>query len=168
MGEFNRRRGDKFNDEVADVFAQNPRLIVRSRVKKIGHLRLRGAKGDLGDIDVLVADQRRKRLMPVECKDLALARTPYEMSGEILNLFRGTQGKKSIVELHQQRVQWVREHLSEVLDWLGISAGQRWKVEPLIVVDRDLFTPYLQSSPIPIVPLEELKRMITNKRSSLR
>jgi hypothetical protein len=161
MGEFNRRRGDKFNDEVADVFAQNPRLIVRSRVKKIGHLRLRGAKGDLGDIDVLVADQRRKRLMPVECKDLALARTPYEMSGEILNLFRGTQGKKSIVELHQQRVQWVREHLSEVLDWLGISAGQRWKVEPLIVVDRDLFTPYLQSSPIPIVPLEELKRMIT-------
>jgi hypothetical protein len=160
MGEFNRRRGDKFNDEVADVFAQDPRLIVRSRVKKVAHLRLRGDKGDLGDIDVLVVDKRRKRLLPMECKDLALARTPYEMSSEIVNLFRGSQGKKSIIELHQQRVQWVREHLLEVLEWLGVGTPKGWKIEPLIVVDRELFTPYLQESPIPIVPLEELKRAV--------
>lgn len=162
MGEFNRQRGEKFNDSVADVFAQNPRLIVRKRVKKIGSLKLQGSRGDLGDIDVLVAVQRRRRLIPVECKDLALARTPYEMAGEIANLFHGTGGKKSIVELHGQRVQWIHEHLTAVLDWLGVNDGRRWKVEPLIVVDRELFTPYLQSSPIPIVPIEEIRRTVTN------
>lgn len=162
MGEFNRQRGDKFNDSVADVFARDPRLIVRKRVKKIGSLRLKGSKGDLGDIDVLVVDQRRRRLVPVECKTLALARTPYELSGEIVNLFHGTDDKKSILELHGQRVQWVREHLTAVLDWLGVNDGRRWKVEPLIVVDRELFTPYLRNSPIPIVPLEEIRRTLAN------
>lgn len=158
MGEFNRRRGSEFNDTVAELFAQKPDLIVRSRVKRVGALRLQGPQGDLGDIDVLVADPKRRHLMPIECKDLALARTPYEMSSEITNLFRGTPVKKSIVDLHQRRVQWIREHLPDVLAWIGINDSRRWKLRPLIVVDQELFTPYLQSSPIPIMSIETLKR----------
>lgn len=112
---------------------------------------------------MLVADQKRRHLLAVECKDLALARTPYEMAGEMRNLFRGTEKRASIVELHQHRVDWLRKHLPEVLGWLGI---RRWKVKPLIVVDRELFTPFLQSSPIPVVPLEEVKMTSTVDGSS--
>jgi hypothetical protein len=161
MGEFNRRRGEKFNDIVAGVFEQSPRTIVRRRVRKIGSLRLQGPKGDLGDVDVLVADQKRRHLIAVECKDLALARTPYEMAGEMTNLFRGTEKKTSIVELHKHRVDWLCKHLPEVLGWLGITDSRRWKVKPLIVVDRELFTPFLQASPIPVVPLEEVRMTST-------
>jgi hypothetical protein len=142
---------------VAEIFSQNTTLIVRTGVKKIGSLKIRDEDGDLGDIDVLVVDRKRKRLLLVECKDLAQARTPYEMGSEIINLFRGSRDKKPIVLLHQRRIEWVREHLNELLHWLDIKMTKGWKVQSLIVVDRELFTPYLESSSIPIKAIEKLR-----------
>ena len=109
---------------------------------------------------MLVADLKDACLKLIECKDLALARTPFEMAGEIENLFRGREGRKSIIELHQQRVAWVRNNLQSVLDWIGISDRRRWKIEPLIVVDQELFTPYLQTSSIQILSIEQLMRNV--------
>lgn len=156
IGELNHARGDRFNKRVVEVFNGLPRLIVREKVKKIGSSRLCDQKGDLGDIDVLVADKKRKQLLVVESKDLALARTPFEMSGELRNLFEGTEKKKSIVFLHERRMLWVQSHLREVLSWLGIGTT-RWTVESLIVVDREMFTPYLKNSSVQIVPIETLR-----------
>ncbi|HXM36341.1 MAG TPA: hypothetical protein VN920_14200 [Pyrinomonadaceae bacterium] len=157
MGAFNRERGKRFNNQVAEVFKTNPNLIVRTGVRKIGSLKLLDQEGDLGDIDVLVLDRKKKRLFLVECKDLAQARTPHEMSSELTNLFRGTDQKKPIVALHQRRTDWARQHVSELLEWLDIKVTKGWKVFPLIVVDRELFTPYLVNSPIPITAVEGLR-----------
>jgi hypothetical protein len=77
------------------------------------------------------------------------------MSGELRNLFEGTEKKKSIVLLHERRMLWVQNHLREVLTWLGIGTT-KWTVESLIVVDREMFTPYLKRSTVPIVPIETL------------
>jgi hypothetical protein len=156
IGELNHARGDRFNKRVVELFNGLPHLVVREKVKKIGTSRLCDQKGDLGDIDVLVADKRRKRLLVVECKDLALARTPFEMSGELRNLFEGTEKKKSIVLLHERRMLWVQNHLREVLSWLGIGTT-KWTVESLIVVDREMFTPYLKYSIVQIIPIETLR-----------
>lgn len=164
MGTFNRERGKRFNERVADVFRHNSKLLVRTGVKKMGSLKFRDNEGDLGDIDVLVVDRKKKHLSLVECKDLAQARTPHEMSSEITNLFRGTQDKKPIVQLHQRRTAWVRAHLTELLQWLDIKVTKGWKVAPLIVVDRELFTPYLENTPIPIVAIEKLRDGFVNHR----
>jgi len=156
LGEFNREQGEAFNNQVANLFEHDPTLIVQRRVKKVG--KLRGPTGPPGDIDVLVADRNRQRMKVIECKDLAVARTPYEMANELTNLFHGQNSKKSVVEYHQRRVDWICKHLDEVLAWLGIDHTGEWKVEPLIVVDQELFTPFLRQSPIPVVSFAELAK----------
>src|SRR5437660_3774997 len=160
LGEVIHERGEDFNDLVACIFEKKENTIVRRRVMKIGSVRSTGEKGDLGDIDVLVADLTSRTLMPVECKDLALARTPFEMAREMDNLFRGQGERPSIVERHQKRTDWIREHITLVLDWLNIDSTQEWKVEPLIVLDQELLTSYLRASPIRVMSLEELRRLL--------
>lgn len=156
IGELNVVRGERFNARVSSLFSQSSGLVVRSKVKKIGSKRMFDAQGDLGDIDVLVADKKLKRLLVVECKDLALARTSFEMACEITNLFEGTEHKKSIIQVHERKTAWIQKNLPKVLEWLGIN-GIGWKVQPLIVVDREMLTPYLKGTPIPIVAFEKLK-----------
>lgn len=163
IGEFNRIRGDRFNTKVANLFSQKPSFVVRSRVRKIGSLRMSDGMGDLGDIDVLVADKTRKRLFVVECKDLALARTSFERSCEIKTLFEGTDHKNSIIQHHERKIRWVHKHVPQLLVWLGINS-EGWNIEPLIVVDREMFTPYLKQSSIPIVAIEKLKDDLAKKQ----
>lgn len=66
--------------------------------------------------------------------------------------------------LHKRRTDWVREHLTELLDWLKIKPTKGWKIESLIVVDRELFTPYLQDSPISIIAIEKLRDEVARSR----
>jgi hypothetical protein len=160
LGEVIHGRGEDFNDLVADLFDSQENLIVRRRVKKIGSVRIVAHGNDLGDIDVLVADLTSRVLRCAECKDLALARTPFEMAREMDNLFRGQGDRPSIVERHQKRTNWIREHLTLVLDWLKVEPTEGWKVEPLIVVDQELLTSYLRASPIRVISLEELRRAL--------
>ncbi len=158
MSELRNIEGEEFNDQVADLLEQNKILIVRRRVKKIGKLEIRGARGILGDIDVLVADSQRKRLMVIECKNFALARAPHEMANELAELFQGRGKEKSAVQHHQERVNWVCNHQGEILTWLGLEPTADWKVEPLIVTDYELLTPHLWASPIPVVSLVEMSK----------
>jgi hypothetical protein len=152
----------EFNDEVADLLEQNPALTVRRRVKKIGKSKIQGEQGVLGDVDVLAIDPRNFSIKVIECKDFALARAPHEMKNELDELFLGRDKKnrreKSAVEHHQERVEWIRSHLSEVLSEFGLDPNATWAVEAMIVTDYELATPHLWSSPIPVVSLSELSR----------
>jgi len=152
----------EFNDEVADLLEQNPALTVRRRVKKIGKSKIQGEQGVLGDVDVLVIDPRNFSIKVIECKDFALARVPHEMKNELDELFLGRNKKnkreKSAVEHHQERVDWIRNHLPEVLSEFGLDFDATWAVEAMIVTDYELATPHLWSSPIPVVSLSELSK----------
>jgi hypothetical protein len=163
LGEIIHQRGEDFNDLVAEIFEKQEHRIVRRRVKKVGSLRITGDKGDLGDIDVLVADLVSRTLMVAECKDLAVARTPFEMAREMDNLFRGQGERPSIVERHQKRSDWVKNHVPQILEWLKLDSKQIWQVEPVLIVDQELMSVYLQTSPIPVVSLEELRRALRNE-----
>ncbi|MGD0305515.1 MAG: hypothetical protein ABSC71_11875, partial [Candidatus Acidiferrales bacterium] len=90
--------GSLFNDKVADFFAGLAGIAVERRVKKIGELR--ELQTHLGDIDVLVGDVNRGRILVVECKDLSVARTPYEMARELIEIFGGGNDAKSTVSKH--------------------------------------------------------------------
>jgi hypothetical protein len=157
MGSLRSIEPELFNDEVASVFDANSDLTVRSRVKKIGKLRITRENGDdIGDIDVLVADVRRRKLLAVETKDFETARTPAELSREIEKLL---MGHKSANRLHAERVSWLRDHVVEVLAWLAITTTTRkWSVDGLIVVSSSLMSPLLVRSHFPIVTLDEVRR----------
>lgn len=161
MGEFNSERGELFNDQVADLFERLPDVKVRRRVKK-----MTGPDGSLrppGDIDVLIAQPKKRRLLVVECKDIAVGRAPHELQSELAKLFQGEAGKPSAIERHQRRTEWVRQNLSSVLSWLGLNPeGKRWKVNSLVVVDHELMTPYLNRAIVPVLPYAELEKKVTS------
>jgi hypothetical protein len=157
LSRINHMEGERFNDKVADLYSIDPQLRLKKRVQKLSGVRL---PEHLGDIDVLVADLHKRVIRLLECKNLALARTPEEMHNEYQVLFIGRDGKLSVVEKQEQRARWVREHLGEALDLLGLPNDTRWKVEPMIVVDVELMTPYLRRSSVPIVSIEQLRAQL--------
>jgi hypothetical protein len=161
LGELNTERGERFNDAVADLFGATPGLIVRRRVKKFS--RLRGSLAPPGDIDVLVADLGKRVVTVVETKDLARARTPFELANEAKHIFFGNENDKSIIQKQQIRLAWVQRHLAQVLASLGLASKGQWKVQAEIITDDELMSPYLRQSPIPIMSFEQLKASLTQR-----
>lgn len=155
MGEANDESGEAFNQLVAEQIAKNEKLIVDKKVKRFGDHEL---PLDLGDFDVLVIASRRKKLIPIECKDLSIARTPHDMANEIQSLFHGHGHKKSYVQKHENRVSWLKANIDDVLRSYGINSSKNWKVEPLMVVSRELMTPYLHNSLLRVISYEQLIR----------
>lgn len=155
MGEANDESGEAFNQFVAEQLAKNEKLIVDKKATRFGSSQM---PPELGDVDVLVIDSRRKKLIAIECKDLSIARTAHDMANEIQSFFHGHGRKKSYVEKHERRVSWLKANIDDVLSSFGINSAKRWKIEPLIVVSRELMTPYLHKSPIPVLSYEELMK----------
>jgi hypothetical protein len=149
-------QGDIFNDKVSDFFDGVGGLNIKSRVTKIGNLR--ELQDHLGDIDVLVGDPRRKRILVIECKDLSAARTPYEMANEFVELFVGSHGKKSIVDKHLARAMWVKSNTDAVAAFLKLDVHLRWKIVPLIAVEQPLMASYIRESLIQVLAFEEIRR----------
>jgi len=150
MSTIRMKQANAFNDRVAEIFKQNADLIVRTRVKKVGKLR------PPGDIDILLADPKKRRLGILECKDFTLARTPRELDNELKKLFEGKHGQKSMVD---QRADWASANVEQILNWLqvdGAGKASKWRVEPLIVVSQELLSPYLKRSRVHVLPLARL------------
>lgn len=156
---------------MADVYETFPGWIVRRRVKKVAGLRIQRESGqDLGDVDVLAADPKKRVLWAVEAKGLAFARNPAELANELKSTFQMSGDKKSAVDKHLERAAWLRDNLDSTLDVLSIPASERrrWKVEPLIVVDHELQSPYIVRSPVPVVPVRILEEWHRRARRGRR
>jgi hypothetical protein len=152
-------RGDDaraFNDQVADVFrSRNMPTFVR--VKKIAGLSIERVPGELlTDIDVLAIDRARKTIHVVETKALAPARTPRELAAERERTFVGRPGKKSEVEKVLDAAAWVTEHLDQILSHQGIDHSHGWDVQPAIVVEAELMTPFIRDVPVRVLTSEQL------------
>jgi len=155
-GQFNRERGETFNNDVALLFEERPGLIVHRRSKKLGKQYIRGKLGDLGDIDVLVIDKNCQRIFVIECKDLAIARTPHELKAELDYVFKGSTKEKSTIEKHNLRVTWVQDNLASILNTFDVVLTGHWKVEPLLVFDEAIFSSHIYRSPIRVLSYRQL------------
>ncbi len=155
-GKLNRERGETFNIDVALLFERRPGLIVDRHSKKLGKKHIRGNLGDLGDIDVLVVDRDCQQILVIECKDLAIARTPHELKAELDSLFKGSTKEKSTVEKHELRVKWVQDNLVSVLGAFNVAFTGYWLVEPLLVVDEAIFSSHIYRSPIRVLSYRQL------------
>ncbi|MFC2050726.1 hypothetical protein ACFLTN_06075 [Chloroflexota bacterium] len=153
IGTIRNRQGRAFNDSIYDSFHRLTNIIVKRRVTKFGKLKMRDSKGDIGDIDVFVADPTRKQILLIECKNLEAARTPYEMDSEIKELFTGSNSDTSKI---QKRHNWVKNNLSLVLYQFGLPISTRWKITSIIVVSQELMTSYIKSSPVKVLSFRQL------------
>jgi len=117
----------------------------------------------LGDIDVLVADERSRELLLVETKNFSTARTPAEFALEEKKLL-------ATLKVHDERVKWVRENLGVTLEGLRISSGdvKAWRVEQLVVVSSEAFTPGLRDLSVPIKSLSALRTELGKAASDKR
>ena len=148
--------GEAFNDRVADDL-EAAGLPVLRRLKKVGPARIREGGDDLGDVDVLAAVLETKRLLVIECKDLASARTPREYQIEVEALLQDKGGQRSAATKHLRRTAWVQAHLDESLDSLGVvGESTGWTIHPVIVTGGYSLAPLLWSSPVPVVQVDDL------------
>ena len=156
--------GRAFSNSVADLFEAYPDFIVRRHVKKVGGIRLTRHNGDdIGDIDILAVDLRRRRVWAIEAKHLAGARTPHEIRNEINETLGGPQGNTGSAGRHLERTEWLRVHLVQLALWLGIHSFQlvRWRVRPLIVTDSDLLSANLSRGGIAVVSMRRLAEILS-------
>jgi len=152
--------GQEFNDRVADLFSGRSGIVVKRRVKKIRGEIIGGGGTPLGDVDVLVGDVKRREILLIECKNLALARTPRELANEVQELFEGKHGRRSASERQIKRAEWVRGRLSGLLMDLGLSQKRSWKVKPMIVVDAEPLSSWLRRSPVPVFSFRALREQL--------
>jgi hypothetical protein len=153
MSELNDERGYQFNSTVAALLKRDGR-IVEPRERKFGSLKM---PRELGDIDVLVVDPANRFVTVIECKDLALARTPQELSSQLEALTGGTeQSQGTATTRHARRVNWVRENLSGVLAHFGVEQADSWQVRGIFVVDEPLFATQLRDIGMEVRSLESL------------
>lgn len=151
----------RINDAFARSVAANLErlgMTTRMSVKKIGKRRIVDSSGnDLGDIDVLAAHAASRSIIAIEAKDFEVARTPAEIARELEKLFSGKPGKKSTLELHNRRIDWLRQHLSEVLLYLNEDTDAApWQVIGAVVTSEPLITPLVSSTTLPVIPLDDL------------
>lgn len=125
----NRLIGMEFNNRVADA-AQSAGLTAKKRLKKLAGVPIGSPGASLGDIDVLAADAAGRRLLVVECKDLAMARTPYEYGHELNSLFVSRGNRPSIVDQQRAIANWVEANTNLALQELGIETGGHWRTMP--------------------------------------
>jgi hypothetical protein len=149
------REGEAFNDQVADRLTERPALVVHRRLKKIG--RGENSIQPPGDIDVLAIDEERGRIYVLECKNLALARTPFELASELRALTESTPHHRSMIEKHQRRVDWLRKNLDAVLAWAKLDPSKPWEIQSAVVVDEHAMSPKLQDVGEPVFALDELE-----------
>jgi hypothetical protein len=159
IGRLRDEDGHEFTKQVSELFEAQERFIVRREVKKIGGVRIERRRGeDLGDVDVFVAEPGVRRLRAIEAKDLAVARTPAELSNELAATFKSTATHQAAIDRHVERVEWLRERIPDVLAWLGLEDDpDQWSVDGLMVLDIELMSPYLVDPPLPVITYRELR-----------
>ncbi len=160
IGRWREREAKAFEESVARIITEMTGVPAKVRLRKVGKRRIIADGQDLGDIDVLAVIPGRYVLLPIECKDLALARTPAEIQHQLEELVHGSSDESSTIEKHLVRTQWVKNNLDEVLmQCFSIQRKGKWKVKPILVSDSELHAPYITSIPFPVLSIETLKAM---------
>jgi hypothetical protein len=162
LARFNQKRGPAFTFQVRDVFDAYESLVVDSNIRRIGGARIAQHGKDLGDVDVLVVNPCRRRVLVIECKDLSVARNPYEMANELQKLFVNTERPPTVVR-HERRADWVRDNLTLVLEHYGVNPKGKWRVEPVLVVSEEMLTPHIYNPPMPVISFRTLRQQFVGE-----
>ena len=168
VGRISDHRGKAFNRELARSVAKMKRYSVRASLTTFnGKSLVRRNNDPIGDVDVSVVDRLSHTFFPVEAKSFAMAKTPSEVKNEFDGLFKDAKdGRKCAVNRHQERVEWLRDHIVDVLAEFGITENEKdtWRIEPILVLDTDLLSRYLTEPPFPIMSEQEFIHFLESRQ----
>ena len=167
VDEIRESKAEEFEAAVGRVVSDLTGTPAKVRVRKVGSQKIVESGRDLGDIDVLGIVPSERTILCVECKALALARTPAEVRYQLEDLFSGSKNKLSTAQKHLKRVKWVEENLDLVLKGcFGVRRKGSWKVKPILVSDSELYASYLGVCPFPAWSIETLRGMVARDVAS--
>jgi len=115
----NGRRGTVFAEEVAETMRANGwQAEIEVKVTKLLE---RGFDKDHGDVDVL-AWRDDGRVLAIECKDVQFRKTLGEISEQLADFRRKIRpnGKRDELRKHLDRMEIIREHLSQVANYVRL------------------------------------------------
>lgn len=136
VGRIANARGNDFNEVVADRLKDFSDLLIDSKVKKINGKSIELLKGQtLGDIDVLIINKKKKKIIVCEAKDFSVTKSPYEMYQEYLEVFCDKGDRLCYVSKHKRRVAWIKEHISDVISHYNLESG-KWSVGEVMIVNE--------------------------------
>ena len=160
VGDIRQTKAEEFEATVGRLVSDLTGMPSKVRVRKVGGKKIVESGRDLGDIDVLGVIPSERTILCVECKALALARTPAEVRYQLEDLFSGSKNKVSTTQKHLKRVKWVEENLDLVLEeCFSVRRKGSWKVKPILVSDSELYASYLGVCPFSAWSIETLRSM---------
>ena len=106
--------------------------------------------------EVLAFHPASNTIVAVEAKDFETACTPAEIANEIEKLIPRKSRKRSTVELHARRIDWLRDNMVIVAAGLGLPASTTATVLRTVVTSEPLITPLMVESPFPVVAIDDL------------
>lgn len=150
-----------FVKKVKMIFENQLNYVVYENVRKIGKIKIMAVNGnDLGDIDVLVIDKTKHKILFIECKDLLLSRTPYEMHSELTKVF---SSDNSQMDKHLSRLEWGTQNIKFIIQHFHLDIRQKWKIKAYFVSSIPLFSPLIKKiKNIQYLTFEDLKKKYSN------
>lgn len=86
-----------------------------------------------------------------------MARTPAELANELAETFQSSDSCSAAIDRHVERVDWLRDHVGELLEWLELDREdpEQWTVDGTVVLEIERI---LDDSPLPVVTFRDLER----------
>lgn len=112
---------------------------------------------NIGDIDHLIINEKRKEIIVMELKAISGSKTPVEISTEIRKHFQNDDPpKKTSLEKHLTRYNWVKNNLVYVIEELKLTKN-KYKVFQVFVTDETIPSTFLKTLPKNVASFERFR-----------
>lgn len=155
LGKFAQQRGDALVKKIVDSIDPTGLIIDQDVYIGPGHSLKHSI--DIGDIDILVIDAKRKILFSLECKSMSPSRNIKEMIEEVEKLF-GSQSEMGWIDKHVRRHQWLEVNRQQISAKYKTDITD-FTIQSIFITNEDMLTPHLrkQTLPIPFITSYEIE-----------
>ena len=117
----------------------------------------------LGDFDVLAYNEEASTLWIVECKEFEKVESSYDYMQLQVRWF----GEKGKLKKFDRRIEYVNNHLSQIMQDLCLPYSEETQVNPILVCNK-LFLNVLNESSFNVITLNELNALLAQERVNHR
>ncbi len=154
-GKIAKETGKVFNDLIVQIIQDMNEFAIYPNRKKINGIRISENGEDLGDIDILIIDEKTSKIISTEVKNFRFSRNPREIRMEYEKLFVDKEGKPCFATKHKRRTRWIEAHLSDVKQEFNLD-DREWKVVSLFIANQSLISQHIYKQNIKCISKAEL------------
>lgn len=156
LGKISDDRGRNFNNRIFCLLNKFDEFFVFKNVKEVNGLQIADKNGnELGDIDILIIDEKYSSIVAAEVKDFKMSKNPYEMNLEFEKMFVNKEKNTCYATKHQKRVNWIVEHLTDFIKAYELKEA-KWDIYGLFIVNHPIISNKLHGEKITIISEAEL------------